>query len=140
MRYHPDQNIQLSNTPNNSNPQQRKSDEIRSVKWDLDSYIAGWWDHLHQHQPTESGGGHCRVWKQVVGTKSLSQKIEIAILRRDMEYALDKLDGEELDGRRIRLIEEGGGPGPGPGPDLGPEPGQGPGNPKMITSNEIMRW
>ena len=57
-----------------------------------------------------------------------------------MEYALDKLDGEELDGRRIRLIEEGGGPGPGPGPDLGPEPGQGPGNPKMITSNEILRW
>ena len=29
--------------------------------------------------------------------------------RRDMEYALDKLDGEELDGRRIRLVEEGGG-------------------------------
>merc|ERR1712192_303177 len=28
--------------------------------------------------------------------------------RRDMEYALDKLDGEELDGRRIRLVEEGG--------------------------------
>ena len=26
-----------------------------------------------------------------------------------MEYALDKLDGEELDGRRIRLVEEGGG-------------------------------
>lgn len=25
-----------------------------------------------------------------------------------MEYALEKLDGEELDGRRIRLIEEGG--------------------------------
>lgn len=25
--------------------------------------------------------------------------------RRDMEYALEKLDGEELDGRRIRLIE-----------------------------------
>jgi len=29
--------------------------------------------------------------------------------RRDMEYALDKLDGEELDGRRIKLVEEGGG-------------------------------
>merc|ERR1712181_80245 len=29
-------------------------------------------------------------------------------IRRDMEYALDKLDGEELDGRRIRLVEEGG--------------------------------
>merc|ERR1712172_376358 len=28
--------------------------------------------------------------------------------RRDMEYALDKLDGEELDGRRTRLVEEGG--------------------------------
>merc|ERR1712110_643422 len=28
--------------------------------------------------------------------------------RRDMDYALEKLDGEELDGRRIRLIEEGG--------------------------------
>ena len=23
-----------------------------------------------------------------------------------MEYAMDKLDGEELDGRRIKLIEE----------------------------------
>jgi len=33
--------------------------------------------------------------------------------RDDMEYALDKLDGEELDGRRIRLLEEGGGGGAG---------------------------
>ena len=32
----------------------------------------------------------------------------INMFRRDMEYALDKLDGEELDGRRIRLVEEGG--------------------------------
>ena len=27
--------------------------------------------------------------------------------RRGMEYALDKLDDTELDGRRIKLIEEG---------------------------------
>ncbi len=27
--------------------------------------------------------------------------------RRGMEYALDKLDGSELDGRRIKLTEEG---------------------------------
>ncbi|XP_023341753.1 serine/arginine-rich splicing factor 6 [Eurytemora carolleeae] len=26
--------------------------------------------------------------------------------RSDMEYALDKLDGEEVDGRRIKLVEE----------------------------------
>ncbi len=31
--------------------------------------------------------------------------------RRGMEYALDKLDGSEIDGRRIRLVEEGGGGG-----------------------------
>ena len=27
--------------------------------------------------------------------------------RSDMEWALDKLDGSELDGRKIRLMEEG---------------------------------
>ena len=50
--------------------------EVWNGKPGLDSYTAGWWDHLHQHQPTESGGGHCRVWKQVVGTKSLVRKLK----------------------------------------------------------------
>ena len=31
--------------------------------------------------------------------------------RSDMHYALDKLDGSELDGRRIKLVEEGRGRG-----------------------------
>ena len=61
MRYHPEHNHSKSLFP------------VGVREWKLwliiDRCTAGWWDHLHQHQPTQSGRGHCRVWKQV-GTKS----------------------------------------------------------------------
>ena len=145
MRYHPDQNIQLSNTPPTILIPSRENLmklEVWNGKPGLDSYIAGWWDHLHQHQPTESGGGHCRVWKQVVGTKSLVRKLKLPFSGGTWSMPWTSWTGRSWTGGGSGWLKRvaAGGPGPGLGPDLGPEPGQGPGNPKMITSNEIMRW